>query len=154
MRCVDVEEWIEPVAAGDPAPAAVQAHLDTCAHCSASLRLARSIEDAIRRRNVALPPERFVEAVLRRIHRERWRAERYVDVGFNVTIAAGLLLVVGGVWLLLNISGLNAVTAEVATALRAGAGVVLVRVEGVLPTYLAATALLIATFGIWWWTET
>ncbi len=82
------------------------------AACAARLALARRIDGALRRRAARTAPPGFSAAVLARVRRERWRAEQAIDLGFNVAIAVGLLVVVAGVIGLVYASGVSAVSAD------------------------------------------
>jgi hypothetical protein len=47
-----------------------------------------------------------------RIRRDRWRREQFFDAGFNVAIAAVLAGVVLGVWMIIDRSGLSAISSD------------------------------------------
>ena len=58
-----------------------------------------------------------------------------------------------GLVMLLNLSGLWAVAADLSDLLGAGVLLMVARVGPVLPVYATATALLLLAFALWWWTE-
>ena len=87
------------------------------------------------------------------MRRARWRSEQFLDVGFNVAIAAVVLAVIVGVWMLLNRSGLVAVSNDVVDLFGSGLVAFARRVAPSLPLYAGATALLATALGIWWWAE-
>lgn len=154
MRCEDLHDLIEPFVAGDISlDSSCAEHLESCARCTASLALARRVHRSLATRHVPAPPSGFVTGVLDRVSRDRWRAERSFDLWFNVLIALSGLVVVAGLAMLLNLSGLWAVASDLSDLL--GAGVVLMagRLGPVLPVYGTATALLLLAFVLWWWTE-
>lgn len=154
MICRDVQNVIESLAADEMAAARdVRDHLTTCVRCAAALALARRIESSLRPREMPRAPARFTAAVLARVRRDRWRAEQRVDRAFNVTImAAGLLLVVGVV-MLLNLSGVAAITSDMSRLIAEGFRVAAARLMPALPAYLAGMVLLITAVGVWWWAE-
>ncbi len=88
----------------------VAEHLTTCPNCAAALVSARALERMLRVRSIPKPPAQFTTRTLARVRRARWRSEQFLDVGFNVAIAAVVLTVIAGVWILLNRSGLAAVS--------------------------------------------
>ncbi|HXI27232.1 MAG TPA: hypothetical protein VNG89_02375, partial [Vicinamibacterales bacterium] len=64
-----------------------------------------------------------------------------------------VVAVFGGVWMLLNRTGLASVSTD-AVDLFGSALVTLVRrVAPSLPLYAGAAALLVSALGIWWWAE-
>lgn len=154
MTCREIDPLIEAFAAGDLSPRADQAaHLETCARCAGRLGLARRIDRVLA---LAGPPRAapdFAGHVLSRIRRNRWRAERYVDIGFNVAIAAGLLLVAVGVWLLLNLSGLTAVGTDAVNLMAAGFSALVRQIAPAVPIYAGAIGLLLTALLVWWWAE-
>jgi anti-sigma factor RsiW len=154
IRCEDLQELVDAIAANELTPAPdVTAHLASCPRCEADLAAARRLEQLLAGREAPPAPGHFVSGVLRQIRRERWQSERYFDIGFNVTIAASLALVVGGIWLLLHASGLEALTAGTVDLLAAALSELLQRVEPVLPVYGAAATLVVTAVAVWWWAE-
>ena len=154
MRCDDLENLIEAIADDSlPLPAEDAAHVASCALCTARIERARSIESLLSVREVAPLPAAFTQAVMARVIQERWKAERAVDLGFNLAIAAGILVIVtagaGLAWSL----GMLSVTIDldaIVRALDAGAtGRLLSQVQTVA---MSAVLLTMALF-LWWWAE-
>src|SRR5882672_3335782 len=111
MFCDEALDSVEAIAAGDLAPdGRVASHLATCPNCALALESARQLEASLRRRAAPTAPAEFTSRTLARIRRARWRSDQFLDVGFNVAIGAVILLFVGGAWLLLNRTGLTAVS--------------------------------------------
>jgi anti-sigma factor RsiW len=133
--------------------AEVTAHLAACSRCATELTVARRIERLLATSPAAEAPASFVPSVLRRVRRERWRAEQYLDLGFNLVIAVCLALVAGGVWLLLHLTGLAAVTEGTAELLASASRDLIRGVEPMLPIYTAAAGLVAMAIGVWWWAE-
>jgi anti-sigma factor RsiW len=150
MSCQEVEAQIEALAGGEPASPPVRAHLDACPGCASALDRARRIDRLLQSREVPRAPAGFTAAVIARLSRERWQSEQVLDWGFNIAIASGLLLMIAGGWLLLNLSGLTEVTVE---ALGASREVLLSQLRQTLPTYGSALLLVVATLGVWWWAD-
>ena len=154
MVCRDVQDVIESLAADESAAAPdVRDHLTTCVRCAASLALARRIEAVLRPREAPRAPVRFTAAVLGRVRRDRWRAEQRVDRAFNVTIAAAALMLVVGVVMLLNLSGVMAVTSEASRLVAGGFRIAVDRIAPALPAYLMGTVLLVTAVWVWWWAQ-
>jgi hypothetical protein len=153
VRCEELDDVIEAVAAGEAASAGAEAHLAGCAACQARVELARAVARLLETREMPAPPEAFTVHVMRLVHQERWRAEQFVDVGFNVAMAAGLLIVLAGVsgllwslgWFSLDVS---AVTAAV-TTFAPWTGEVASRLQMVI----IAALLLSSALVLWWWVE-
>jgi len=154
VRCDDLENLIEAIADDSlPLPAEDAAHVASCALCTARIERARSIESLLSVREVAPLPAAFTQAVMARVIQERWKAERAIDLGFNLAIAAGILVIVtagaGLAWSL----GMLSVTIDldaIVRALDAGAtGRLLSQVQTVA---MSAVLLTMALF-LWWWAE-
>jgi len=152
--CDEALEAVEAIAAGDlTADGRIAEHLATCPNCAAALVSARQLERVLRRRGVPQPPSQFTGRTLARVRRARWRSEQFLDVGFNIAVILIVVAVFGGVWMLLNRTGLVAVSTD-AIDLFGSAVVTLVRrVAPSLPLYAGAAALLASALGIWWWAE-
>jgi hypothetical protein len=88
-----------------------------------------------------------------RIGQEKWQAERVVDLGFNLAVAAGLFAVVIGAAGLAWSLGFFTITVDVAAL----AGAAFSRVEGrvisEMQTVLISAVLLTMALGLWWWAE-
>ena len=154
MFCDEALDAVEAIAAGDLTPdGRVAEHLATCPNCAAALVSARALEGMLRVRSIPKPPAQFTTRTLARVRRARWRTEQFLDVGFNVAIAAVVVTVIAGVWILLNRSGLVAVSNDVVDLFGTSLVAFVRRVGPSLPLYAAATALLATALGIWWWAE-
>jgi hypothetical protein len=65
--------------------------------CAARLEQARSIESLSRPpRGCAQPPASFTPSVMLRVGQELWKAERAIDFGFNLAMAAGIAVIIAG----------------------------------------------------------
>jgi hypothetical protein len=154
MYCDEALDAVEAVAAGDLAPDGRLAdHYQTCPNCSAALDGARAVDRMLQERRVPVPPPQFTARAMTRVRRARWRSDQAIDVGFNVAVAAVILAIVTGVWLLMRRSGMTAIGNE-AMDVAAGGFVTLVqRIGPSLPLYAAATAVLATALAVWWWAE-
>lgn len=153
MTCANVDDLIEAIAAREIEPeAATRIHLEGCARCAAALAFAREIEAALAQ-PVPAAPAHFTRAVMGRVRRDRWRREQRLDMVFNVSIAAGLGLVVAGVWMLMNLSGLAVVTGEASRVVTAASAAVFAEAASAAPTYALAMLMLVMAVWIWAWAE-
>ena len=154
MTCKEALELVEPIAASDVVvDAGARAHFETCPACAAALASARRVEMMLAGREVPVAPARFTPVVMQRLRRERWRSEQRVDYLFNAAIAVALLLIFGGIFALMNISGVMAAAAGTWTAL-ASLGEQFARSAApTLDTYVAAVLLLLSALGMWGWAE-
>lgn len=153
MTCREVLDQVEAVAGGDEATPAFRAHLERCVACAAALATARRIEAALAARPAPTAPARFSGVVLARVRRERWRAEQHVDRLFNAAVAFGIFIVVGGLAMLMNLSGLMGAIGGGLTVVREFGGVAVNRAFPVVPTYIAAGGFLATALLVWWWAE-
>jgi len=154
MFCDEALETVEAVAAGDLTPEGrIATHLATCPDCAAVLERARKLERLLHARPVAEPPAHFTARTLTRVRRARWRSEQLLDVGFNIAIAAVVLAVVGGIWMLLNRSGLTAVSRDAVSLFGTGFAALVQRVGPSVPLYAAVSAVLLTALAAWWWAE-
>jgi anti-sigma factor RsiW len=154
MFCDEALDSVEAIAAGELMPdGRVASHLASCPNCAAALVSARSLEAMLQRRAVPLAPSQFTSRTMARVRRARWRNDQFLDVGFNVAVGLVVLALVGGVWLLVNRSGLAAVSSDAADLFGTGFVAVLHRVTPSLPLYAGATAVLATALAIWWWAE-
>jgi predicted anti-sigma-YlaC factor YlaD len=154
MFCDEVLERIEAVAGGDLAlDARLTAHLSSCANCRAVLDHARGIERMLQARPAPVAPAHFTSRTLARIRRDRWRRDQLLDAGFNTAVASLVLATVAGVWLVMNQSGMVIVSNDAVGLIEMFIAAVVRRIAPQLRLYAAATALLAATVGIWWWAE-
>jgi anti-sigma factor RsiW len=155
VRCDDLEPLIEAIADGSLQPdAETAAHMATCARCSAALERARTIESLLSLREVAVPPPTFTAAVMAQVGQERWRAERVIDLGFNLAIAAGILIIAaagaGLAWSL----GFLSITIDLDALLAMLDTQVADRVLSQVQTIAMAGVLLTMALLLWWWAET
>jgi anti-sigma factor RsiW len=154
MFCDEALDAIEAIAADELMPdGRVAAHLASCPNCAAALVSARSLEQLLQRRGVPEPPSQFTSRTMARVRRARWRNDQFLDVGFNVAIGLVVLAVVGGIWMLLDRSGLAAVSNDAVDLLRSGLIAFARRVAPSLPLYAGAAAVLATALGVWWWAE-
>jgi anti-sigma factor RsiW len=154
MRCEDIDPIVEELADGSlAADAARDAHIASCARCSARLANARAIHSLLVSREVATPSAGFTAAVMARVVRERWQAERAIDIGFNLMVAAGILILVGGAAGLAWSAGLFTFTVDIQPVLVALTTPMANRVVSQLQTVLMAAAILTTALGLWWWAE-
>ena len=155
MECEHLEPLLEAIADGSYEPGVADAqHLAVCPVCAPRLASARAIEHLLATRDIATPPSSFTGAVMARVGEERWKTERVVDLGFNLAIAAGILVILAGAgglaWSLgfLNLAiDLDAIRRALDTDL---AGRVLSQVQ----TIAMAAVLLTTALVLWWWAET
>jgi predicted anti-sigma-YlaC factor YlaD len=154
MFCDQVVELVEPIAAGELAPdEGIERHLASCAECAAALESARRVERLLRTRAVAVPPPQFTARTLTRIRRDRWRREQFFDAGFNLAIAAVAGGVVLSVWMIVDRSGLSAISRDVMNLFGAQLLDVGRQVAPSLSLYAGAAALIASALAIWWWAE-
>ena len=154
MMCREVADLIEPIAAGDLEPTQeVRAHFETCPSCALMLASARRLETVLVAYRPPPVPDRFVAAVLQRVRRERWRMERNVDLIFNAAIFVALLIVVGGVLALVDISGVVSASSDAWVRLSAMGPQIARQMAPAINTYIAAAGLLLTALGMWWWAE-
>jgi hypothetical protein len=154
MTCQQMDERIEALAAGDEQHTAdTRAHLDGCVRCQAALARAQQIERLLAARPVHAAPPRFAEAIAAQVRQKRWESEQALDRWFNLIVVACALMAAVGLWLLANISGVAAVGADTGRLMREGAGLAAARLARDLPTYVAATGILLSTVAIWLWAE-
>jgi hypothetical protein len=112
-----------------------------------------AIERWMRERAALAAPAGFTPAVMTRVRQERWQAERYWDLGFNIAVAAGLLVVASGVLGLIYISGLSVVGRDAVLLFVDALTKAADQLAPALPTYMGAFALTATGLGLWWWVE-
>ena len=154
MRCDDLEPLIEAIA-DDSLPLSTEdaAHVASCAICAARIERARSIEGLLLLREIATPSPGFTTTVMAGVVQDRWKAERAIDLGFNLAIAAGILVIVAaGAGLAWSLGALS-VTIDfdaIVRSLDAGAtGRLLSQVQTVAMSAVLLTMALV----LWWWAE-
>jgi predicted anti-sigma-YlaC factor YlaD len=154
MFCDEALDAVEPIAAGELTPdGRIADHLATCPNCAAALDSAKRLETLLRARAVPQPTPQFTTRTIARVRRARWRTEQFLDVGFNVAIAAIVLAVVGGIWMLLHRTGLAAFSGDAVDLFGSGMMTMVRRIAPSLPLYGAASAVLATALVLWWWAE-
>ena len=154
MRCDELEPLIEAIADGTIEPSAEDAaHLSSCAVCSERIAGARRIEQWLSSREMPQPGPSFTATVMGRIGEEKWKTERAVDIGFNVFIAAGVLVILAfGAGLALSL-GLFTVTIDTDALMSVVFSQVEGRVINQLQTTAIAAVVLTMALILWWWAE-
>lgn len=153
MRCEDVQEQLETLADDVSPGAAVSAHLQACRRCSASFTLARQIHGALQAQPVASPPPTFTSAVVARARSHNWQSEQRFDSWFNTMMVASLAVIVLGIWGLLNVTGLTAVTVGTVDFLGRSVPALYEQVRPQMWLYLRASTFVVGGLAIWWWLE-
>ena len=155
MRCDELEPLIEAIADGtlEPAPED-RAHLSSCAACASRLADAQSIEQWLTSRETPRPPASFTASVMARISHEKWKTERVVDIGFNLAIAAGVLVILAGGAGLAWSLGFFTIDIDVIALVNAATSQVEGRVINQLQTVAIAAVVLTMALVLWWWAET
>jgi hypothetical protein len=154
MFCDQVVELLEPIAAGDVVPdEGVARHLASCVNCTEALASARRIDHLLRTRRVPSPPAQFTSRTLALIRRDRWRREQFFDAGFNVSIAAVISGFVLAVWMILDLSGLSAISRDVVDLFGSELMTVARQMAPSVTLYASATALIATALAVWWWAE-
>ena len=112
-----------------------------------------AIDRWMRERPAPSAPAGFTNGVMARLRQERWRAERYWDLGFNIAVAAGVVLVAAGVLGIVYFSGLSVVGRDAVLLFGEALTTVASQLAPSLPTYVGAFALTATALGLWWWAE-
>jgi hypothetical protein len=154
VRCDDLEPLIEAIADDSLALSADDAaHVASCAVCSPRLARARSIEQLLAMRDIAPPPPGFAQEVMARVVLERWKTERAIDLGFNLAIAAGILVIVSAATGLLWSLGMLSVTIDLDTIVQALDAGATGRLFSQVQTVAMSAVLLTMALVLWWWAE-
>jgi hypothetical protein len=154
MFCDEVLELIEAIAAGDLTPdARVMAHVQSCTGCAAALADARRVEQLLKDRTAPAAPPQFTSRIMGRIRRDRWRRDQFLDRGFNFVVGLVVLGVVAGFWVLLSQTGIGGLGQDTAGFVGTALSDLVRRAAPSLPLYLAASAIVGAALGVWWWAE-
>jgi hypothetical protein len=154
MVCSEVDDLIEPLAAGEIAQTQeIGAHLASCARCRDALRLATDMDRVLRSQAAPVVGQAFVSSVMGRVRRERWRAEQLLDLAFNAAVVLAVTTGVGGLYALLTITGMAGVTADLVGVFVDAAGQVVVRAAPQAWIYALTTAALVAGLAAWWWAD-
>ena len=154
MRCDELETRIEAIADGTIKPSTDErAHLASCALCSERLAEAQRIEQWLVARELPQPGPSFTAAVMARIGQEQWKTERVVDLGFNLAIAAGVLVIlIGGAGLALSL-GFFTLTIDIDALWRAAESQFEGPVINEIQTVVIAAVMLTMALALWWWAE-
>lgn len=155
MECNAATDLIEELAveAADVTDARLAAHLQTCARCRARLSRARAIHAVLAARPTPQPPAHFTTDVMARIRHERWRAEQWLDTGFNIAVVTGVLFIGAGVAGLLWASGIAAVGGDLASLAAAGTSVMIDRLARDAQNVMLAVVFFGVAAAAWWWME-
>jgi anti-sigma factor RsiW len=154
MFCDQVVELLEPIAVGDlPPDEGVTRHLESCPHCADALASARRVDQLLRTRSVPAPPAQFTSRTVARIRRDRWRREQFLDAGFNVAIAAVIGGVVLAVWMIMDLSGLSAISSDFVDLFNIEVRTVAREMAPSVALYVSATGLIATALAVWWWAE-
>lgn len=154
MRCDDLEPLIEAIADGSHEPSADdRAHVASCTVCSLRFEHARRVEQWLASRETPLLPATFTAAVMARIARDRWQAERVIDLGFNLAVTAGVFVILAGASGLAWSLGLFSIPLDAAALINAALARVEGRVISEAQTVLLSAMLLTMALGLWWWAE-
>jgi len=154
VRCHELDPLIEGVVDGSFDPSADdRAHLASCERCRTRLEYARSVEQFLATREAPAAPASFTVSVMARIGREQWRAERAIDIGFNLAVAAGVLLILAGGAGLAWSLGFLTVTIDMDAIYAALDPQLTGRVMSQVQTIAMAAVLLTMALVLWWWAE-
>ena len=154
MFCDQVVELLEPIAAGDLVPdEGIARHLASCVHCAEALAGARRVDQLLRARTVPAPSTQFTARTLARIRRDRWRREQFFDAGFNVATVTVIGGVVLAVWMIIDRSGLSAISRDLLDLFGTEIVTVARQMAPTVSLYASATVLLATALAIWWWAE-
>ena len=153
-HCDDLEPLIEAIADGSHEPGAeAREHLAGCPACAARLEAARAIENLLVIREVAVPPASFTATVMARVGQEVWKAERVIDLGFNLAMAAGVLVILAGAAGLAWSLGFLTVTIDLGAIWQSLGTEMTGRVFSQVQTIALAAVLLTMALVLWWWAE-
>lgn len=153
MTCELLDECMEAIAEGLAPDGAAAAHLEACAACRQRLALARGLLRTLEAREVPLPPGDFTDRVMARVRQDQWRAEQWVDAGFNAAVAAGLGLMAAGLAGLAGSFGWVSIDAPAVAALSRALAPWVASAVAEAQTVAIAAVLLTSALGLWWWAE-
>jgi hypothetical protein len=155
MECGEFDRLVEAIADGTSEPdAAARAHLAGCAACTARLGHAREIERFLANRETPAPPAAFTAMVMGGVVRQRWQTERIVDIGFNLAVAAGILVILGSAAGVAFSLGLLTIRIDFDAIAAMLAPEVARLVLSQAQTVGLAAAMLTVALVLWWWAET
>jgi len=105
-------------------------------------------------RDLPAPPATFTAGVMALVRHDRWQAERFIDLGFNLAMAAGVLVMLAGLGGLAWSLGFLDVTIDLDALAEAARTELGGRVLAQVQTVAMAAVLLTMALALWWWTET
>src|SRR4029453_661532 len=150
----DLEPLIEAIADDSlPLSAEDAAHVASCATCAARIEWARSIEGLLVLRETAAPSPGFTATVMAAVVQDRWKAERAIDLGFNLAIAAGILVIAAAGAGLLWSLGILSVTIDLDAIVRSLDTGATGRLLSQVQTVAMSAVLLTMALVLWWWAE-
>ena len=153
-RCEDLEPLIELIADGSRELSPEEAaHVASCPQCARRIEQAASIEQLLSLREIAQPPASFTPSVMMRVGQELWKTERAIDLGFNLAIAAGILVIVAAGAGLLWSLGMLSITIDVDAIAQALATTGTGRLLSQVQTVAVSAVLLTMALVLWWWAE-
>ena len=154
MTCEDLDDVLEPLATGDaPMTPEIRAHLDGCARCRTAYAVAVQIEEALARQPAPALSDSFTAQVMVRVRRQWWRSEQYLDLAFNVLVAVGVLVIAVGLYAVLTVSGMSAVSGDLARMFLQGSLDLTARAAPQLGTYVVALLVVTSGLAAWWWAD-
>ncbi len=153
MQCEDVLELAETLAEGEVPGPEVSRHLQVCSRCTAAMTRARRIHDALRTLAVPSPAQDFTSTVVGRTRSLRWQSEQRFDWWFNAAMAAGLAIIALGIWGLMHVTGLAAVTTGTVDFVGRSVPELFEQVKPRLALYGTAAGFVVGSLAIWWWLE-
>jgi anti-sigma factor RsiW len=155
VDCDHLELLIEGLADGTlERDAETAAHLETCARCRARVEQAREIDRYLMTREAPAPAATFTAGVMALVNDERWKTERVVDLGFNLAMAAGILVILaGGAGLAWSLGFLTVTIDLDALAMIAQSQLGNSNVMSQVQTIAMAAVLLTMVLALWWWAE-
>lgn len=115
--------------------------------------LDQAIDRWMRDRPAPAAPGHLRAAVMARVRQERWKVERYWDLGFNLAVAFGLLLIVAGVIGLAHLSGLSVVGRDAVALFAEAVATTAAQSAQTVPLYMGGFVLTAAALGLWWFVE-
>ena len=117
-------------------------------------RVDEMIERALAARELPSPPASFTTSVMGRIVREQWQAERVIDFGFNLAVAAGVLFIVAGAAGLAWSLGFLTFTIDLDLVREFARAQLNTSLVSQVQTVATAAMILTLTLVLWWWAET
>ena len=88
-----------------------------------------------------------------RLRRERWRAEQVVDLGFNLAVGIGVVLIIGGFAGLAWSAGLISLVRDIAPGVFGATRAAATRMTADVHVMTVAMLLISMAAALWWWAE-